>query len=99
MSKPGRSDIVPGVAAAALLFLCCGAPLLILGLVTAVASAGLIAQGAVLIGAAGLGLAAAFGVRYALRRSAAARTGLPCVECAAHPARHEHSRHAVPPPA
>lgn len=62
--------MVVGVIAAGALVLCCGAPLLIAGLATTVVSAGLIAQGAVLVGVAGLGLAAALGVRYALRRSA-----------------------------
>lgn len=100
MSKPGRSDVLVGSAAAALLLVCCGAPLLVAGVVTAVASAGLIAQGAVLVGVAGVGLAAALGARYLVRRSATRRAQRPCVECAARLAgRQEHLRHAVPPPA
>lgn len=107
MSKRGRSDVFggaasmagTGLAAAAVLAICCGAPLLILALVATVASAGLIAQGAVVIGVAGLSLAAALGLRYAMRRSAA-RAEQPCVECGARPdGRRTHERHALRPPA
>jgi len=97
--KPARSDAFAVVVAGAALLLCCGAPLLIAALVAAAASAGLIVQGAVLIGVAGLGLAAALGLRYAMQRSAT-RAEQPCVECGARPdGRHTHERHAVPPPA
>lgn len=92
MGKPGRSDMVAGVTAGAALFICCGAPLLIAAVVTAAASAGLVAQGAVLIGAAGLGLAAVLGVRYMRRRSAAARADEACAECEPGPERHHHER-------
>lgn len=97
MNKAGRSNVL-GVVAIGALLVCCGGPLLIVALVTLAASAGLIVQGAVLVGLVGLGLAAALGLRYVMRRSARGRSEQRCAECGDRAAGH-HQRHPVPPAA